>query len=353
MGLTRDQAYYAMSIAAKPSGLISLISSSFIVRDVYKKSRKSCNEKLSMTSRIVLNMSLSDIGSSFWMHFIGSWMCPPQYSDLVPFAHGTPATCAAQAFLVDLFMISGAWSNALLAITYWLTVCKEIPESRLRKRSWTALLLGLPWTIGLVIPSIKFVLYPTTTGLWFCEFEIYPSASTPYTPMAYFVYAMFGLVFLLIIFSMGSLIRFVYTAEKRMDRFTAASGSGTDRTKTREVSKQGLSYIGAYMVTFVPALLASLSFLPRWYYVFYSCLFPLQGLFNAFVYFRPKYVAERRRSGASRMGAVVKVLGLGIAVPVRLESSFDVVRKYMRQKTTATEVSSGGNDDAPTTAENP
>ena len=121
MGLTTSVDYRdAANIAAKVSGLLSIIGSTFIVRDIFIKSRKQGNEKLPMTSLIVLNMSVADIGSSFWMHFLGTWMTPSEW--VFALASGNQATCNAQAFLFDLFIYSANWSNCMLSVTCELEI---------------------------------------------------------------------------------------------------------------------------------------------------------------------------------------------------------------------------------------
>ncbi len=75
----------------------------------------------------------------------------------------------------------------------------------------------------------------------------------------------------------------------------------------------------AYMAVVFPSLFALVMTPTPGYVLFMACLHPLQGLLNAFVYFRPKYESERRRTVAStasverrptRMSSVFKVLNI-------------------------------------------
>ena len=62
--------------------------------------------------------------------------------------------------------------------------------------------------------------------------------------------------------------------------------------QTLEVSKQGISYIVAYLVTFIPAAVLMLVQPPSdWLYVAFACVFLLQGFLNVLVFFRPKFAA--------------------------------------------------------------
>lgn len=109
-----DNQERTLAIIAKISGSLSIVGSSLIVRDVFKKWRKARggNDHLPFTTRIVLNMCIADIGSSFWGHFMGPWM-----------RYGNDAACASQAFLFTFFVLSAAWSNALLALSCKRDVC--------------------------------------------------------------------------------------------------------------------------------------------------------------------------------------------------------------------------------------
>ena len=108
----------AQAILPKIFGSLSMLSSALIVRNIVKSWRASpSNELLSTPSRVVLAMSIADLSSSFWAHFLSTWMMPREYRDRgVAFAAGNQATCSAQMFLAQLFLYSGTWCNVLLAV---------------------------------------------------------------------------------------------------------------------------------------------------------------------------------------------------------------------------------------------
>lgn len=66
--------------------------------------------------------------------------------------------------------------------------------------------------------------------------------------------------------------------------------------------------------------------------VLYSSIMPLQGCFNAVVYFRPKYTAQRNQ-GFSRLGAVARVLDIGVSS--RLASLASSINRSFRGSTRA------------------
>ena len=82
--------------------------------------------------------------------------------------------------------------------------------------------------------------------------------------------------------------------------------------QTLQVAQQGIAFIVAFLVIFVPALVEMLTPVPHWFYWYFACVFPGQGFLNALVFFRPKYVAIRKRQDAtgSRMGAIRQILDL-------------------------------------------
>lgn len=98
-----------------------------------------------------------------------------------------------------------------------------------------------------------------------------------------------------------------------------STDSNNSRSKTTLVTTQGLWFIMAYMAVVFPSLFALVMTPTPGYILFMACLHPLQGFLNAFVYFRPKYESERRRTVSStipverrptRMSSVLRVLNI-------------------------------------------
>ncbi len=123
MGLSIEKIYLAKVIAAKTSGLLSMIGSGLIIRDlILRWRRRKENQSLPIVQRIILSMSIADLFTSCFVHFLGTWMVPKgdmTISDkkyLVPLAAGNETTCHIQAFIWDLFTIAGCTSNATLAL---------------------------------------------------------------------------------------------------------------------------------------------------------------------------------------------------------------------------------------------
>ena len=58
-----------------------------------------------------------------------------------------------------------------------------------------------------------------------------------------------GLGLATIMVCMGALVRFIYIAERKMDRYSLRREGGSDREKTIQATKQGLAYIAVWLVS--------------------------------------------------------------------------------------------------------
>ncbi len=104
------------------------------------------------------------------------------------------------------------------------------------------------------------------------------------------------------------------------------------------------------MVAWLPAIIALVLFdsAPSSYYVFLASVYPLQGLFNALVYFRPKYVAERHRmfSSSEGRGSQISTIFFTLKIPRPKRPSIDSIARrasldsFLRQPTKANNLGS-------------
>lgn len=86
------------------------------------------------------------------------------------------------------------------------------------------------------------------------------------------------------------------------------------------------------MAAMIPAIIPIvINALPESYIIFVSCIHPLQGAFNALVYFRPKYIADRQKMAsrsnvrASRLSSIM--ITLNVALPKRSSAPSNGGRK--------------------------
>mmetsp|Transcript_26708 Transcript_26708/g.55055 ORF Transcript_26708/g.55055 Transcript_26708/m.55055 type:complete len:352 (-) Transcript_26708:477-1532(-) len=332
MGLSNEKIYLAKVIAAKTSGSISMIGSGFIIRDVMLRwQRRKEHQFLPIVHRIILSMSIADLFTSCFVHILGTWMVPKgnvtmlDESFLIPLAAGNETTCNAQAFIWDLFTLAGCCSNAMLAVTYWLVVCRKKSEKQLNKWKWQFPLLWLPWLLGLAY-SFIFVVgfgFYSLNGAWFCG--AYVSDDIPWRN--WMLAAIAGIINVWIILMMVLLIKFVCTLERKTDTYRR---NRETREKSIQVTKQGIWFILAYMAALMPAVVTIISEdLPRNFPIFVACAYPMQGAFNALSYFRPKYISERQKMASrsdrreSRVSSILKTLS--ITPPKRSSASSNAI----------------------------
>lgn len=113
--------YYALDrslvILPKISGILSIIGSGLLARHVARKGFKDA----SLSSRMLFGISTVDIISSFFVHFLSSWMAP-RGSGLT-FAAGNIATCSFQGFVLVFDLIFFATAYSELAI-----ICEHIED---------------------------------------------------------------------------------------------------------------------------------------------------------------------------------------------------------------------------------
>jgi len=220
-----ERSIFARIIAAKVSGALSMIGSFLIIIDVAKKWRRRKNQgTLPTVSRIILGMSLADLWNSFFVHFLGTWMVPNEILDEgfpIPLTAGNKATCTVQAYFSSAFSLAGSGTNATLAFTYWLIVCRGKEERDLKNWKWQLLLVYLPWILGLAdgTTSVIGFGFHEYNYLWFCD-TLSESDSPNKLIRTGGVALLAALINISIIVLMCLLIRFVYVYEKKADAFS-------------------------------------------------------------------------------------------------------------------------------------
>ena len=134
--------------------------------------------------------------------------------------------------------------------------------------------------------------------------------------------------------------------EKRLDSYripvSVGESSNNNRAKTIQVTKQAIAYIVVYLIVYIPIVIKVSVPISAGFYIFYATLFPLQGLLNMIVYFRPKYVHTREKlkekgERQTRIGTMLAVIDLG-HVPQSMRVS---MKKIIRKESTPSTSSNG------------
>jgi len=222
------------------------------------------------------------------------------------------------------FYSLSASSNASLAVAYSLIVkfgWRDNDKDRHR----------LPFQIIPIIIATILSLVPLPgknynyNGNFFCDISASPYGCTEESTMpctrginALIVGLWVGVIpfmvfFLIIIVAVIIFIYSVFKQEQRMDRYQHGDASH-NRRMTNQTARQGMYYIGAFGLCWIPWYIYAIiefrhGYIPTALGVIHLTTMPLQGVFNALVYFRPKYKSDREsKPTESRLSAVLRVL---------------------------------------------
>jgi len=275
----------ATAIIPHFSSTLSLIGSGLIVFDILKIKR---DNKEKIHHRLLLGLSCSDI-IAFICHFMSSWPIPNGTMPPVFGAIGNVATCKTQGFLVQLSIASPLY-NAALSVYYLLVIRFQFSEDDSRKyEPW---LHGISIIVSLftAIVGLAFDLYTEATfGCWIASSRLRSNA---------FIFQIFmwliplSLCMVLITLSQIAIVTQVREAERGSRRFSTLRR----RSWSEQVFWQSIWYVGTFYVTWIiPGLFLFIwKFFPQfsapWFGIPIAILTPLQGCFNAIVYFRPRYL---------------------------------------------------------------
>ena len=295
----------------------------FIMVDVLRDPRR----RNRVYNRIVFLLSCSDILASIAMAFS---TLPIESDSRVYGARGNSTTCNVQGFFVQFLSISLLY-NLMLATYFFVSLKLGWSEHHIRRYQF--IFFALPLVVGLSlavwgIPEYKNV------STW-CHIDV-PPVEDSWTPAVVLVVIPSGVVSALATVMMVAVYLKVRHQFRRMRRWTfrgtsvelnaprsarsfTVGGHGTesrrrdmasdDRTShkpDRQVFWQAVLYLSAFYVTCtVQTFLAFHAWsephlrdqpsdiYPVW--VLYVTFAPLQGFWNAFIYFRPRIIHQRLR----------------------------------------------------------
>ena len=142
--------------------------------------------------------------------------------------------------------------------------------------------------------------------------------------------------FVIIIAAVGVLIYSVFKQEQRMDRYQR-QGMSHNRQMTNQTARQGMYYIGAFAIVWIPWYVYALLEYSQnvetseALAVVHLVTMPMQGVLNSLVYFRPRYKSDRAsKPMESRISSVLRVLR------ITLPESKCCTSKKLQQKSEGT-----------------
>eukprot|EP00980_Cylindrotheca_fusiformis_P031735 scaffold26888_cov137-Cylindrotheca_fusiformis.AAC.1 len=365
LGATTKGQQATLAWTLRMAGFLSAIGSSSILWDVFVASkRRNRNRRLTMLQQLVCGLSFFDTFSSIGNMF--STLPIPEYlyyesaSMPRPYgvygAKGNTATCTAQGFFLQLGYTS-AFYNLVLTVYYVLVIKKGMRETQLQRlKYWfhvPTLLVGfglafagIPFYANIFLfchipPSVQVSSWWTVelSNWWNSEDE---DESVSFTgEESNGLLTAFSIVPISIVFIVGGVnMSIIYLHVRKQDRAAnrwrmghrlaqntaedprsgQSSSSWTriprPKAKSREVTPsnqlsnevwwQAVFYMGSFLMAWPIYFYGTLNTLDEWdnfaFWVACSVMYPLQGFWNAIVYFRPrlfeffrKKVRERKR----------------------------------------------------------
>lgn len=311
------------------SSLLSLYGSASIVYIVLV-SRK---WRSGLYHRLIFGLSISDI--LFSTNFLFSPYLQPASDELLG-SVGTITTCSISGFF--LYSVFGTvLYNFSLSLCYFLTVCHNVNEADISRR-YEKWMHAIPVTIWLAFGAVGFSLdaFNSARSPRLCDVNFYPTGCDLdgdysdctrglYTnEIGYFGLAVVAVPAMVSIFLTYRVHRHVQRQFNvgRRHSFSNRLEDPRQRDRQWQVASQAVMYSASFLNSFLwPMAYAAVedigglerSHLGRpaihTFVVIATSMAALQGLFNFFVFIRPRYLAWRKIGGdeQGRIWAVMKV----------------------------------------------
>lgn len=318
----------------KITGSLSLIGSLYIIFDLVICDRKRKLDKSSITNRVVLCISISDVFASVSCWILGAWPVPKELNEFYDTSkfHGNTVTCTIQGFIYQWSVFSSAFYSTMLAVCYVLLVvgscytCCTRATSRRRNffahtsNKFQFSLLAIPLILSLLLAIAPLFDRAYNYNGTNCHI----SGASPFICVGdecengkyseIFLLAngiCIILCFIIITVSMIVLFCFICRNERQSDTYVFRGSEGFSRTSntshtsqqkdslplSKRVAVQGLFYIGSFFLTWAFAFVVPIMGkpTPTWVECMFLTLLPMQGWFNALIYLRPKVVSYLKK----------------------------------------------------------
>ena len=308
-----------LAIVPKVTAVPSILGAASIMRDVLRK------KKWRVYHRIMLAMSAMDFLYAVKC-FVSTWIIPEELQ--IWGALGSTRTCDAFGFLGHGSSLSSVIYNGSLAIYFVLTIAYNWRESAIRKSGLEFMLHAVPLTVGWTTAIASLVMELNNPIGWTCWIGTYPPGCglpAPWSPpcergsvkavdvhrWALF-HVLLWFVFCLCTISMIILVVKVRQQEKSMERYVFRTGSDSSssmerrqRDLSQKVAVQATLYIAFFFLTWIFPMVQFVVANRTGYLLFPMLLLtvifnPLQGFYDAVIYFRPRYLQYRKQQAAQQ-----------------------------------------------------
>eukprot|EP00980_Cylindrotheca_fusiformis_P031116 scaffold25830_cov162-Cylindrotheca_fusiformis.AAC.17 len=352
LGATTEGQQAALAWILRMTGMLSALGSSLILWDVFVFSKKNNrNTRLTMLHQLVCGMSLFDVFSSIGNMFSTLPIPEYQYFELsstsiptgVYGARGNSGTCTAQGFFLQLGYTS-AFYNLALSVYYVLVIKKGMRETQLQRlKYWfhvPTLLIGF----GLAFAGIPyyeniFLVCHIPPAVEISRWGTSGVESSLTNAESNNLLTIFSIVPISIVFIVGGVNMItIYLHVRKQDGAAnrwrmghrlaqhsaeappagPSSSSWTNffgpKRQSREVDPsnrlsnevwwQAVFYMGSFLMAWPIYYYAGFNTLDLWenfsFWVVCSSMYPLQGFWNATVYFRPRLFGYFRKQTRGR-----------------------------------------------------
>jgi len=309
-----------LAIAPKPFAILSLCGSVYIIKHISTSPKR----RGAVFHRILLGLSFWDSMTSIAV-FMGTWPIPAG-TDGVYMASGTAGTCTAQGFWIQVG-VGAPLYNASLSMYYFLVIFKGWKDHQMKKIE--PFLHAVPILFSLSTATIA----AATDS--YCNSNVWCWIDSSNNGFRFgFFYGPVWAAMAFVTFAMVAIYCHFLVQERKTKKYSQAqervkqrlsSKSNLERTavqptnishaantasyavrnnhssprKSREIAGQAMFYVGSFYLTF---LFPSWTRFDQMLYgsspfaviALFSVIFPMQGFFNACVYFRPRYLRYRK-----------------------------------------------------------
>ncbi|KAL7441498.1 hypothetical protein ACHAXM_011545 [Skeletonema potamos] len=308
-----DPNFKAIVIIPKVGGVLSMVGSLLILRDVTLKIKLHRTIPLSTKIMTLITVALLFIG--FWDSFLSTWMVPKD-SPHAFLASGNVTTCNIQAFFAVSMLIIVETAYTMLSALYYITVARRDWTTAKTQSSKVMLsFLALPIVIGLgfAIPLLVTNQF-NFTGVYSCSISPYPlgceyeedipctrGPNSSYILRGLFIYVLFCFAFIVIFLSLllYNLKKHDSQTAKYASHYLGGKGGGV----RIPVAVQALRYVTVFFIPNIAFIIWAIIDIFHiqisthvWLAVLYLyvIVWPMFGALNALVYFRLRFLNERR-----------------------------------------------------------
>ncbi len=333
-----DSHHKAFAIIPKVGGILSIIGSILILRDVFLKFKE--HKTIPLTTKMMTLITVANLFLGFWENFLSTWMVP---RDTLAFmASGNVTTCNLQAFISVLMYMIVETAYTMLSALYYITVARKDWTTQ-KTQSWTVVctFLVLPIIIGIgtAVPLLVTQQY-NFDGVYRCNIASYPldcyhnddipcERAPNATLIRGWLYLYVSVCFALIIMFLSMMLCSVEKQNAELAKHSEyyLQGIRGEGNSSNPVAFRSLRYLTAFFIPNLALIVWGVINVGQiemsetgWLVVeyLYVILWPMFGAFNCLVYFRLRYLNEQKSSPEATW---TSLLGKTLTIPALIRQS--------------------------------